>query len=793
MTTTAQNALRVYAQWIIRYRWYVIGTVLFATLYLGSCLSSLKLDMNPDIWAPQDHPYIQTTKLIERIFGGRNFTIIGIVPKTGGIYQPEILQKIQRIQQGVEDMPEAVRHNIISIAAKKAKAIKGDKDGMEVRRMLVTLPTTPEAINRLKQEIAENPIYVNAVVSPDGKAAAVIADFKLPQKNPSYGALYNSLKTIVDRERDASVDIYLGGLPVEVAWFEFHMGKMPIFFGMALLIIMAIQYWSFRSYQGMILPIATGLVSVIWALGLMSLVGVHMDGMNTTTPILIMAVAAGHAIQILKRYYEEFEARRRNSKFVSSSLLNAEAITESITKVGWVMITIGGIAIIAFYSLTTARIAVVRHFGVFAGTGILAALILELTLIPALRSLLPLPKASKQTGNDWLDHALIVLAEGMSRGRASIILGAAVLVLLIAAGGTTRLQVDSSFKRYNAPGSEVRRSDATLNQYFGGTNSMLFLVDGGRPDTVKDPAVIKGMAVLQQFLESQPHVGKTQSLADLIRRMNKAMHSDNAAYDSIPNSRDLIAQYLFLYSASGDPDDFDNFVDSDYQRAVIWAYLDDDSTAYAEALYKKAQTVIAHNFPPSVHVTIGGSLPQTMAINAVVTREKVVNVMQIAAIMVLLSSLLFRSFVGGLFVVIPLVLVVLANLGIMGWFGLPLDMSAATTIAMGIGIGADYEIYLVNRFKEELQRSRDISLATRATMLSAGKAVLFVAVSIIGGYAVLLTSSFSFYVRLGTTVMVTMSVAVLSALILVRAMTVLLKPKFIFGETVSDAPRPVLT
>ncbi len=89
--------------------------------------------------------------------------------------------------------------------------------------------------------------------------------------------------------------------------------KMPMFFGAALLIVMLVQYWSFRSFQGMLLPMLTGILSVIWSLGLMGLLGVHLDPLNTTTPILVLAVAAGHAIQILKRYYEEYQppARRR--------------------------------------------------------------------------------------------------------------------------------------------------------------------------------------------------------------------------------------------------------------------------------------------------------------------------------------------------------------------------------------------------------------------------------------------------------------------------------------------------
>ncbi len=115
--------------------------------------------------------------------------------------------------------------------------------------------------------------------------------------------------------------------------------KMPMFFGLALLIIMAVQYWSFRSLQGMLLPLLTGILSVIWSLGLMGLLNVHLDPLNTTTPILVLAVASGHAIQILKRYYEEYTRLVANGATPHDA--NRAAVVESIVRVGPVMMVAG--------------------------------------------------------------------------------------------------------------------------------------------------------------------------------------------------------------------------------------------------------------------------------------------------------------------------------------------------------------------------------------------------------------------------------------------------------------------
>ncbi len=775
---------RRYAGFIVRHRKSVAVLLGIVTVLLCSRLMNLQVDMDQDTWVPQGHPYVQTTKALERVFGGRNYTLIGVVPRQGDIYQPRVLAKVQRIQEGIENLPEAVRHNVMSLAARKVKDIKANDSGMVVKRVMDKVPQTPQEIAALRKAVQSNPFYINSLVSPDGKAAAVIADFKVDTSKPSYAALHAAIKQVLDKERDDTVDIYVGGLPVDFANFESHMMQMPLFFGAALLIIMVIQYWSFKSFQGMLLPIVTAVLSVLWALGFMGLIGVHMDGMNTTTPILIMSMAAGHGIQILKRYYEEYHRLRAATARPDNKEINRQAVIESIARVGPVMTIAGTIATITFFTLSTSDVSVARHFGVFAASGVAAALILEMTLIPALRSMLRPPskaEALAERQHKWLDAGLVRLADGLTGGRAPLILLAGLGIIALIAAGATRIQVDNSLKTYSRPDSEVRVHDRALNERFGGTNTIYFLVEGDKPDSLKNPQALQAIGELQDFLAAQPHVGKTQSVVDLIKRINQAMHADAPAQSLVPPDQALIAQYLLLYSMSGDPQDFDSYVDNDYRKAAIWVFLKTDSTNYAEQLHTKAEALIKAKFPPGVTVRMGGSLPQTIAGNQSLTAGKSKNIAQMVLVVFLLSTLILRSFVGGIFVTTPLVLVVAANFGVMGWAGIPLDMGTISTAAMAIGIGADYELYLLFRFREELHRTGDVGAATRQSLVTSGKAVLYVALSIAAGYAFLLSSGFAFYSRLAVMVVATMAVSAFAAIIFLRAMTMIFKPRFIFG------------
>jgi hypothetical protein len=496
----------------------------------------------------------------------------------------------------------------------------------------------------------------------------------------------------------------------------------------------------------------------------------------------VLAVAAGHAIQILKRYYEEFT--RLRAEGLPAVHANREAVVESMVRVGPVMVVAGLIAVITFLSLATTGIPMVQHFGIFAGCGVLATMILEMTVIPAVRSMLRPPKAKeadREQAPGLLDRLLVTIADNLVGPRARWIVGGGLAVVLAVGAGMLALRIDNNFRLYFKPDSQIRVDDRVLNQTFGGTNSIQFLVETPEADGIKDPRVLQGMEKLQRFLETQTDVGKTQSIVDLIKRMNQAMHGDAPAFHAVPGERDLVAQYLFLYTLSGDPQDFENFVDHDFRRATIWTFVKNDSTTNADTIAKNARAIIDQHFPPGVTVQMGGSLPQLIALNDVIVDDKVRNMAQMSLVVFVLGAIVLRSIVGGLFVVTPLFAVMLANFGLMGWLGTPLDISAMTTAAMAIGIGADYEIYLLFRFREELARTGSVVAATRRSMLTSGKAILLVAVSILSGYAVLQVSDFAFYNQLSNMVTATMVISAFFALFFLRALMMLFRPRFVFG------------
>lgn len=775
-----------YISFIIRYRLIVILAALVVSGVFATHIGSLRVIVDPNDNLPQEHPYVVASNTIERTFGGANLVVIGIESVAGDIFQAEILSKIVRITDGILDIPGVVRSNVMSLAARKAKDIAGTEDGMVVRPLMEKVPRTAEDMAHLKHALKANPIYLDSIVSKQGTMAVVIADFKFGPELRGYRAIKERIDSVIAPERDSTVRIYQSGISINLAWLEIYSERMMALFFAALAIIMAVLYLSFRSLQGMLVPILTALMSVIWGLGLMGLLSIPMDTFNATTPILIMAVAAGHSVQILKRYYEEY-GRLHN---------NEQAVIASFASIGPVMLTAGGIAVTSFLALTAFPTLTIRVFGVFTAIGILSAILLEMTFIPAFRSLLPSPKryeTERERSVDWLARPLDAIAQIILARRWPLVFGGLAGLLIVLFIGINRVTVDNSLKGNFSADSPVRLDDVPLNDGMGGTNTLYLLIEGPEIDSMKNPAVLRAIETVQTHLQGKYElVGKTQSLADFLKRMNRAMHADDGAFDRLPESRELTAQYLLLYSMSGDPADFDTYVDYDYRSAVIWAYLKTDSTAYIERLIAELRPVIAQEFPSEYKISIGGGMAQGAALNDVMVKGKLLNIGVIAASIYCIASLVLRSALAGIFVLIPLALAVIANFGIMGWTGIRLDIGTAAVSAMAVGVGADYAIYLIYRLREEIRKHGDPAHALQTTLRTAGKAVVYVALAVGSGYAVLMFTGFGMHARLGFLVAIAMLVSCAAAIVVLPAMLYLWRPSFVFNRSsrFSPAPRP---
>jgi len=355
------------------------------------------------------------------------------------------------------------------------------------------------------------------------------------------------------------------------------------------------------------------------------------------------------------------------------------------------------------------------------------------------------------------------------------------ILIALALAGMSQLRIESALKKYFDPDLPLLVADKKLNERMAGTNNIYLLIEGDKPDAIKDPAVLKAIDELQVYLTTRPNIGKVMSIAEFIKRMNQSMNSDKPEFFKIPDKQETIAEYLLLYSMSGEPGDFDPYVDYDYRLANMVVFTHSDSTADMHVLWSEIQAFVKDKFPPNIKVNIGGSVAQSAAITDVIVKDKILNVIQIASVVLLATAFVFRSFIAGLLVVTPLLLSVLVNMGLMGWLGMRLNVPTALTSALAIGIGADYAIYMLFRLREEVAKGTELELAVHKVLNTAGKACLFVASAVAGGYAVQ-AGSRGYYPHTWTAILIgtAMLVSVTAALTVMPALVLKFRPSFIF-------------
>jgi hypothetical protein len=457
------------------------------------------------------------------------------------------------------------------------------------------------------------------------------------------------------------------------------------------------------------------------------------------------------------------------------------------------MIAAGTVAALSFCSLITFKTATIRTFGLFTGFGIVSALLIEMTLIPAVRAVLPAPRGREREreaeAHPWMDAFLSASARLATGPSSRWVIAGTVVLIAACAALFMRVDVEMSLKRQFRVKDRVRVEDAALNDRFTGTNTLVLLVQGGDEGSLEEPSIMRAVYDLERRLEKEPGVGKAISYVDFIRKMHVAMNADRPDAGDLPSTRRMTAQYLFLYSMSGGSADFDTYIEPTHRSAKVRVLLHEDSTVYGKRMIQLVQDEVKRTFPPGYSVNYTGTLASTAAGLDAMVAGKLRNIVQIAVITFLIASLLLRSFTAGLLVITPLALTVAMNFGVMGLLGIPLDNITAAISAMAVGIGADYAMYFLFRVREELNVMPDLGSAIRSALMTSGKAILFVSTAIAGGYATLCLSGFRFHIELGALVALAMIVSSMATLVLLPILIVRLRPAFLVASAPAGAPR----
>jgi len=765
-------------KYIARFPKTTILLVVAATFCVSLPIRSLRLETDVETMMPERHPVFVYNKKVEEIFNTKKVIIVGVVNDgPAGVFNPDTLKLVERLSLRIEEMDGIIGEDVVSLQT--LDNIVGTDWGLEVVELMETAPETPEAARELREAVFDNEMFINNVVSPDGTATSIFA--KLEEGRDKI-QVYDRIRSIVSEDFDVGDNlVFIAGRPtIESVIGRDAAEDMRRTLPLVTLVSLIVLYFTLRSVRGMLLPLSVVGSSVLWMLGIMSLLNIPLYAVTTLVPVLLVAIGLAYGIHIINRYYEEAAA--------SAETDPKQVVLKTMHEM-WAPVTMASLTTAAgFLSLATSDMMPVKYFGLFTAIGVIGALFFSLTFIPAWLMILPVkyPKGmrhnpnepGKTPGQGHLTSALIGTGRVIEEHPGKILL-AAVAVILVGVIGLFRVYVDGSLLSNFDEESEVLIADTILTEKFGGTNALNIVIEGENEDDIKSPEILRAIDVLQTKLGEMNEIGATLSIADYMKRMNRVMNENRKEYSRIPETREMIAQYLLLYAISGDPDDFDEVVDYEYRQANMRIRVNSDRSSVLKSVIGAVRAEAAKAFEGlPAKVRLAGHVMTSYTFMELIIRGQMRSILAAIAMVFLITSIMFRSAVAGLFCTIPVAIATMLNFSLMGAVGIPLGVTTALLSGMGIGIGVDYAIHFVARYRSLARNENDRKQRIQMTLGTSGRAILFNAVVVIAGFLVLMFSNFPPSRWLSALVSVNMVSCFLGAVTLLPACMALFKPKF---------------
>ncbi len=689
-----------------------------------------RMETDLDEYMPSDHPAFVYSDKAEEWFNIKD-GIIFAIESPDGIYNPVTLKNIRDLTIELRNHPKIEEGDITSLY--NADNIIAYEGGLEVEAFYNDIPKDQKALRNLEKSVKDNEMVYKRIVSENGKVALVIANINDDVFTQEF---YNEILSIAEKYRGQD-KIHVAGRPIVEGNMALlaprDMKKMvPI----VVLVITIVLLLVLKSLSATITTLLVVILSTLWTFGLMALLRIPIYAVSTMIPVMLIAIGVADGIHLynhLRQYLRE-----------NPHALKKDAISDMIHAMAGPVIMTSVTTSVGFLALLTSSVYPIKYFGVFTGFGVLSAMVLSLTLIPGMVYLFGLPKVKQSPVKDNKPEK-----KGFIRKYLSIIdrnkhisLYATIIIIGISVYGISRVWINSSFLDKFEKDSDIVQTDAFINKHFGGTTTLNVILESNEEDIFKNPEVLNTIDSMQNHSENIKEIGNTFSITDYIKRMNKVMHSDSTMYESIPNSKNLIAQYILLYEMSGNPENLYQLVDYDYKRANVTFQLNSDDSKTLNSAIRTAEDYEAEFKKHGISMNFAGSGYKSLVFSDLILYGQISSLIVSLVIVAILITIMFKSILLGLIGSVPIAITAIISFGIMGLSNIALSTTTALLSSIAIGIGIDYAIHFIDRFKHYFTETGSIEKASLSTMNSTGRAILFNALVVVSGFLVLLFSVF---------------------------------------------------
>jgi predicted RND superfamily exporter protein len=740
-------------------RLVVLLTLVF-TLFFAAQLPKIKTDTDPKNMLPITSPVRQYNDQVEGWFALHPDVIVLGIRNEGGIFNAETPSRIQTVTEAILKIPGVIAPDVIGLPT--VDDVTSEGGTLRAQSLLVEIPATPEQMADFQQRLLGNPLLVPRLVSADGKMTALYIPI---EKNANGKQIADEIRLLVRREKGPE-KFYLAGDPVARDTFGVEMFRqMALFSPLAGAVMVLVLFLMFRNWSLVFTNMAVAMVSIIWSMGLFIGLRIPIHIMASMSPVFLMAISTD-TVHIFNEFHFRFhEVGRKN-----------EAILATMAAVGTPVLYTDLTAAAGFASLGIGPIIPVRIFGFVVAFGTLVILLMSFTLVPALMALMREEKLTRlatkersQARRGGLSAVWLEKLGGLSlrRNRAVGLLG--VVLVAVSTLGVARIRINNNMISWFKENSPVRTADRMLNENLGGTATLYLVAKGEHEEAMKDPAVLRSLQDLQRYLESKSLVGKTLSVVDYVKRINRVLHDDDSRYETVPDSQTAIGQYLLLLQMGVQPRDMNNVVDYTYQKANVFVQLRSWDAVEARTLLADARHYLAAHPLPGIEVKPAGIAYFNMVWNHEVLVGMLRGFIASSILVFFLLALDYRSFKWGLVSFIPLLFTVLLIYGFVGFVGKDFDMPISVLSTLSLGLAVDFAIHFVSRFQQRYQETRELAVALQWTVARPGKGILRNALLFASGFSVMIFAQLTPYITVGIFMIAIMLLSAVATIVLLPA------------------------
>jgi len=737
-----------FIQRILKIRWFIIVIVSGLTCFFGYQVRNISIDSDVINSLNDNDPTARLYQTVGVEFGGNEIGMIAL--ETDEVFTAEVIRHVKEITDSIRYT--AGVSTVTSIT--DILDIKSSEWGIEIGQLIdeYNLPVEQHELDTLKEYVLSSDLYKGAIVSEDATATLIM-----------FNLLHDADKQAVAREIKAKIEgmnlpesLYFGGLPFLLNDVT-HLILSDIFWllPVTFLIIALFLFLSFRSFRGIVLPIITAGISVVWTLGLMALMDYELTIASSYMPVVLLAVGSAYTIHVVN----SFEYSRSVDK--KQALL--KALTYTIVPVLLASLT----TIVGFISFVFGSyLQMIREFGIFTAAGTFFALLLSIFFVPALISAFSIKGKRSETDDrnekNILNRLIIKPLVSIVVRHPRYTLAIWSLLLLISIAGIFLIKTSVNITSYFKKDNPTRITEDLMQRKFGGSLPVYVVFEGD----IRSPEVLRTMILTEKYMKEDPNISVTQSVADLVEQMNDAMGEGKR----IPDNKAKIEQLWFLLDGQ---DIMSQLVSDGLDKGIIQSKFASIETEEIDAFTKKMDKYISENSSDNCHIEFTGIPSIYFKLNNSLIKSQYSSLIIAVILVLVIVGIIMKSPLKGIFTTIPIIVTILMLLGFMGITGIPLDIATVLVGSIALGIGIDYSIHVISGFNNHLKENGDAEKALESTIKVSGKAVIVNAASVTAGFLVLLFCQMVPFQHFGLLIAISMLVSSIGSITLLPVLLIL--------------------